>query len=373
MNPQWIAQRLEAFDEINAGFRKIYELSRSLKNPINLLVGQPDFDVPEPIKEAAIAAIRSGKNAYSPTQALPELAEKIRADLRSRWPDADRDVIVTGGTMGAINLTLLSLLNPGDEVILFDPCFLAYAPMVKLFGGVPVFVDTYPDFQVKLDRVAAAVTPRTKAILLCTPGNPTGVVQSRDNLKALAEFAAQRQIALISDEIYAAFCFDEPFISAAAFNPDTIVVSSFSKTYGMTGWRLGFAHGPRKLIDAMVKVQIVTYVCAPTPAQHAALTAWDYDVSHYNNLYRQKRDLLLRHLDPHFGVVKPGGAFYFFIQTPWGTGQSFVEACHARNLLVLPGHIFSRRDTHFRLSFAASDETLLQGVDVLNDLANERP
>ncbi len=373
MHTHWIAQRLSAFDEINVGFRKIYELSHSIKDPINLLVGQPDFDVPDPIKEAAIQAIRSGKNAYAPTQALPELAEKIRADLRRRWPQANRDVLVTGGTMGALNLTLLALLNPGDEVILFDPCFLAYAPMIRLFGGVPVLVDTYPDFQVSLDRVEAAVTPRTKALLLCTPGNPTGVVQKRTHLKALAEYAYERRIVLISDEIYAAFCFDEPFISAAEFNPDTIVVSSFSKTYGMTGWRLGYAHGPKELINAMVKVQIVTYVCAPTPAQYAALTAWDYDVSHYNEAYRHKRDLILQNIDKRFGVVKPGGAFYYFIQTPWGTGQEFVEACHARRLLVLPGHIFSQRDTHFRLSFAASDETLLKGIEILNDLACHPP
>lgn len=372
MHDQWISQRLTYFEELNAGFRRIYELSRKLNNPINLVVGQPHFDVPEPIKDRAIAAIRQGKNSYAPTQGLVELREHIKADLMKRFGDPNRDVIVTGGTMAALNLALLASLNAGEEVILFDPCFMAYGPMVRLFGGVPVLVDTYPDFQIDPDRLAAAITPRTKALILCTPGNPTGVVQSREVLKAVAELASQRRLLLICDEIYSTFCYDEPFVSPAAYDPDVVVVSSFSKTHGMTGWRIGYAHGPRQFIDAMVRVQLVTFVCGPSFAQHAALTAWDFDMSAYLADYRRKRDRMMAGLDPErFQIVKPGGAFYFFIPTPWGTGQEFVQACIEKNLMVLPGSIFSQRDTHFRVSYAATDETLDQGAAVLNELARK--
>ena len=370
MHDAWISQRLSYFDELNAGFRRIYELSRNLKNPINLVVGQPHFDVPEPIKQTAITAIQRGHNSYAPTQGLVALRDHIKADLMRRYGDVERDVVITGGTMAALNLALLATLNPGDEVLLFDPCFMAYGPMVRLFGGVPVMVDTYPDFQIDPERVKAAITKRTKAMIMCTPGNPTGVIQKIEVVKEVAKLAMHRRILLICDEIYSTFCYDEPFVSPAAYNPEVLVASSFSKTHGMTGWRVGYAHGPRRLIDMMTRVQLVTYVCGPNFAQHAALFAWDFDMTPYREEYHRKRDRFLHGLDrEHYHVVKPGGAFYFFIPAPWGTSNEFVEACITQNLMVLPGTIFSERDTHFRVSYAATDETLDQGLEVLNRLA----
>lgn len=367
MHDAWICERISCFDELNVGFRRIYELSRNLKQPINLALGQPHFDVPEPIKEAAIAAIRQGHNSYAPTQGYVPLLDRMRADVRQRFGDPERDVIVTGGTMAALNLALLASLNSGDEVILFDPCFMAYGPMVRLFGGVPVMVDTYPDFQIDPDKLKAALTPRTKAMILLTPGNPTGVVAEPERLQAVVQLAAARGILVLSDEIYSTFCYDAPFVSPAAFDPNVVVLSSFSKTHGMTGWRIGYAHGPKQFIDAMTKVQLVTYVCGPNFAQHAALSAWGFDMSPYLHDYRQKRDRFLKRLDPSLYQPTPaGGAFYFFIPAPWGTATDFVEKCIENNLMVLPGHIFSRHDTHFRVSYAAKDEVIDAGVDVLN-------
>src|SRR5262245_44427116 len=160
-------------------------------------------------------------------------------------------------------------VNSGDEVIVFDPYFVMYPHLVHLAGGRPVFIDTYPDFSLDADRVQAAITPRTKAILVNSPANPTGRVAGADELRALAALADRHGLLLISDEIYRLFCYDQPFASPARFNEDVLVIDGFSKSHGMTGWRLGLAHGPRRLIEEMTKLQQFTFVCAPSPMQYA--------------------------------------------------------------------------------------------------------
>lgn len=365
-----LAARLAGLDEMNAHFRRIYELSRSLTDPINLVVGQPDFEVPRPLRDAACAAIQAGHNGYAPTQGLVALRERIRADLAQKHPHvSDRDVLLTGGTMAALNLAFLATLNPGDEVILFDPAFMAYEPMVRLFGGVPVWVNTYPDFQIDPDRLASACSARTKAILLCSPGNPTGVIQKPERVRAVAELAAQRGLLLISDEIYAEFVYDEPWVSPLTYNPETLVVGSWGKTYAITGWRIGYAHGPAHLIEAMTRVQMVTFVAGPSFAQQALLTGGQVDLSGVLQDYQRKRDWLLSALGPDYPASKPGGAFYLFLPAPWGTGTEFVEAAVQHKLMILPGRVFGQQDSHFRLSYAASDATLARGVEVLRLLA----
>jgi aspartate aminotransferase/aminotransferase len=233
-----------------------------------------------------------------------------------------------------------------------------------------VFVDTYPDFRIDVDRVAAALTPRTKLILFNSPANPTGAVAGTDEVRALAELAAERKVALISDEIYQQFCYDASFISPGLFNDQTIVIDGFSKSHAMTGWRVGFVHGPTAVIDTMVKLQQYTFVCAPQPAQWAGAVALDADVSRLMQTYRQKRDRLVQGLDDCFDLVTPGGAFYAFPRVPWGTGTEFVSRAVEDNLLIIPGKIFSRQDSHFRISYAASDETLDRGIQILRRLAD---
>ncbi len=181
---RWIAERMRHIE--SSGIRKVFELARSLQDPINLSIGQPDFDVPEPIKTAAHAAIDRGANAYTVTQGIPELRAKIQAELRTRYRHADREVFVTSGTSGGLLLALCCTVNPGDEVIVFDPYFVMYPHLVTLAGGTTVYVDTYPDFSIDPDRVRAALTPRTKAILVNSPANPTGRVHSRELLRDLA-------------------------------------------------------------------------------------------------------------------------------------------------------------------------------------------
>ena len=276
-------------------------------------------------------------------------------------------------------LTVLAMVNPGDEVIVFDPYFVMYPALVEMVGGRAVMIDTYPDFRIDPARVAAAITPRTKMILLNSPANPTGVVAAEADLKAVAELAAKHNIALVSDEIYRTFCYDAPLVSAAKFNEQTIVVDGFSKTYGVTGWRLGFMHGPTAVIDKLTMLQQYTFVCAPHPLQWAAVAALDVDMSEYIAAYRRKRDRVVSGLtEAGYKVVRPGGAFYVFPEVPQKrtggasgtreTGTEFVGRAIEKELLVIPGGIFSGRDTHFRISYAASDATIERGLAVLAGL-----
>jgi aspartate aminotransferase/aminotransferase len=367
-NPNsWIAERTLAFD--SSGIRKVFALAATMKNPINLSIGQPDYDVPEPIKDAACESIRSGKNMYSPTQGIAPLIDKLQQDVQSRYKHEDRSLFISSGTSGGLVLAMLSLVNPGDEVIVFDPYFVMYVPLIQLVGGVPVLIDTYPDFKIDIDKVRSAITPKTKLVLFNSPSNPTGVTATPQEVRGVAELCLEKGIALISDEIYSAFHFGEPTPSPAEFNPQTIVIDGFSKTYAMTGWRLGFVHGPSAIIQTMTKLQQYTFVCAPTPLQHASLAALDFDMSNYYANYEKKRDRIVEGLRGYYEFVQPGGAFYIFPKVPSGNATEFVAKAIANELLVIPGNIFSKRDTHFRISFAASDATLDRGIEVLRKLA----
>jgi aspartate aminotransferase/aminotransferase len=369
MHEHWIAERMRHID--SSGIRKVFELARSLKNPVNLSIGQPNFDVPAPIKTAAHEAIDRGANAYTVTQGIPELRSRIQADIDRHYRHAEREVFLTSGTSGGILLALCCTVNPGDEVVIFDPYFVMYPHLVTLAGGTSVFVDTYPDFRLDLDKVRAALSPRTKAILVNSPANPTGMLYDRDSLRGLAQLAAERNILLMSDEVYRVFAYDAPFCSPAEFNEDVLVFDGFSKAYGMTGWRLGFAHGPRRLIQEMIKLQQFSFVCAPSMVQHAGVVAWDYDVSAITADYHRKRDRIYEGLKGRYEIVKPGGAFYLFPKTPWGTATEFVAEAIRNNLLIIPGITFSRRDTHFRISFSADDSTLDRGIEILNRISRQ--
>ncbi len=364
---RWIAERMRHIE--SSGIRKVFELARSLQDPVNLSIGQPDFDVPQPIKAAAHAAIERGANAYTVTQGIPELRDKLRTDIRAWYGQADREVFVTSGTSGGLTVALCCTVNPGDEVIVFDPYFVMYPYLVTLAGGTTVLIDTYPDFSIDVDRVRAALTARTKAIIVNSPANPTGRMHPREVLRDLAKLAAERGVLLMSDEVYRVFCYDQPFVSPAEFNEDVLVFDGFSKAYGMTGWRLGFAHGPKRLIQEMIKLQQFTFVCAPSMVQHAGIAAWDYDVSHIVADYRRKRDRIYEGLKDHYELVRPEGAFYAYPKAPGGSGSEFVTEAIRNNLLLIPGSVFSSRDTHFRLSYAADERTLDRGIEILNRIA----
>ena len=308
---------------------------------------------------------------YSPTQGIAPLIERLEKDIADRYDHDDRSLFISSGTSGGLVLTMLSLVNPGDEVIVFDPYFVMYVPLIQLVGGVPVLIDTYPDFRIDLDKVRSAITQKTKLVLFNSPSNPTGVNASTQEVRGIAELCLEKGIALVSDEIYSAFQFGAPVPSPAEFNPQTIVIDGFSKTYAMTGWRLGYVHGPAPIIQTMIKLQQYTFVCAPTPLQHASLAALDYDMTGYYANYEKKRDRIVEGLQDYYEFVQPGGAFYIYPKVPSGNATDFVAKAIANELLVIPGHIFSRRDTHFRISFAARDAMLDRGIEVLRKLARQ--
>jgi aspartate/methionine/tyrosine aminotransferase len=373
-----ISERAKSIDV--SGIRRAFELGAKLKNPINLSIGQPDFPVPEPIKRATIRAIEQDRNGYTLTQGVPELLASISrhlaADVGWNAPSDELGLIVTSGTSGALMLAFIGLLNPGDECIIADPYFVLYPNLGKIVGGSVVCCDTYPDFRMTAERVEPLITERTKLLLLNSPSNPSGVVLNSQEIRELVDLCERRGVLLISDEIYDQFTYsdareDGKCPSPARMTDQILLVRGFGKTYGCTGWRLGYVAGPKPIIQQLQKLQQYTYVCAPSMAQVGLAGAFDVDMSGHIATYQRRRDLVLDAFKGVAHIEPPGGAFYAFVEVPKRLGLSasaFAERAVEHNVLVIPGKTFSRRDTHFRLSYAVSDKTLQPGLEVLAGL-----
>jgi aspartate aminotransferase/aminotransferase len=357
-----------------SGIRKIFELVASMEDPINLSIGQADYDVPEAIKKEAIKAINEGFNRYTVTQGIPELNLKIMSKLKEQYAYVPEECLVTSGVSGGLALAFLSLINPGDEVLLPDPYFVMYKVLVQLCQGVPKYYSLYPDFKLRKEELESQITDKTKLILLNTPSNPTGAVFSPSELSMLAEVARKNDLLVICDEIYKKFVYTERFHSIAEYYPEKLILlGGFSKTFGMPGWRMGYATGPRAILDKMMVLQQFTFVCAPSFAQKAVLLALDLDMKEYIERYKVKRDLIYNGLKSHFKVTKPAGSFYIFPELPEGmTGQEFIQEALTRKILVVPGTAFSRSDTHFRISFAAPDEDLERAAGMLCEMVEKK-
>jgi len=389
-----IADRAGKID--SSGIRKVFALAAQLENPINFSIGQPDFDVPEQLKEEAIKAIRDGFNKYSQTAGDDLLKEKVSELIKKDVGWEKTSVLVTSGTSGGILLAFLAMINPGDEVIIPDPYFVIYKHVINMLGGKCVFIDSYPKFDLPVDKIAEAITSKTKIIVLNSPCNPTGMVYSQQRLEKLAQIAAEKDVLILSDEIYEKFCYDDSFVSIGKYYDKTLILGGFSKSHAMTGWRLGYAAAPeslKHLVEEMTKIQQYTFVCAPTPFQKAAIAALDYDMSSFVQAYRKKRDILYEGLKASFELVRPGGAFYAFVKAPprllvplprlasgdagagedksGGRATEFVQKAIKNNVLIIPGNVFSEKDTHFRISYATSDDKIRQGVEILRKLALE--
>jgi aspartate/methionine/tyrosine aminotransferase len=352
-----------------SGVRRIFDLARKMENPINLSIGEPDFDIPEPLKREGIEWIQKGFNKYVPTQGIPELREKIGEYLENKGVEVE-DVMVTAGVTGGILLCCLTLVDPGDEIIIPDPYFVMYEYVVLLMGGTPVFVDTYPDFTLREESLRKAVTEKTKMIIINSPNNPTGAVYYPKELKMVANIAKENDLLILSDDIYDKYLYEaDQHHCMGQIYPKTLTLGGFSKSWAMTGWRLGFAAGPGEIIQQMTTLQQYSFTCAPSFAQKAAIKALDYDVSELIEHYRRKRDLVYEGLRGKYPVQKPRGAFYIFPETKSGDSSKFVEKAIENNLFIVPGSVFSKRNTHFRISFAASDDMLMKGIEILNRIA----
>lgn len=392
-----ISDRAKGVDA--SGIRRVFELGAKLKDPINLSIGQPDFPVPDAIKRAAIDAIEQDRNGYTLTQGVPALLEKIRDDAYAHlgWPAQTSPgsaalvadgygAMVTAGTSGGLMLASMAMLDPGDEYIIPDPYFVLYPNMGRLIGARPVFCDTYPDFKMTAQRVEPLITKKTKFVLSCSPGNPTGVTMTQQECDDLADLCARRGVVLISDEIYDSFVFPEvgstelpgrapsaARVTQRVSKPweSVLVVRGFGKNYGATGWRMGYVMGPSALVEQMAKVQQYTYVCAPSMAQWGCVAAFGADISAVLRGYVRRRDTVVKALADLTELAIPSGAFYAFVKVPPSLGMTatqFVEKAIERRVLIIPGGVFSRRDTHFRLSFAAPEAKLQEGLAILAEL-----
>ncbi|MDR2643601.1 MAG: pyridoxal phosphate-dependent aminotransferase [Planctomycetaceae bacterium] len=370
MGLRYISKRAGSFE--SSGIRRVFDLAADLSDPINLSIGQPDFDVPEVGRRAMLEAVNSRQSGYTPTQGLAQLRDEIQLRVDKQYGHSDRSVFISSGTSGALTLALLATVDAGDEVIFFEPYFVMYHALTCMVGGLPVPVSTYPDFRYDIDRLADVITPRTKAIILNSPANPTGKLATRAEIKAIAELAAKHDILLISDEIYRTFCYDGEFVSPAEFNERTLVLDGFSKSSGMPGWRVGVVHGQKELVEQMLKFQQYTFVCAPRVGQLGAAAVLDVDMSEQINSYRKRRDMLVEGLGNYYEINKPEGAFYMFPKIPDGykTASEFVErGIKEYSLLVIPGNVFSSVDTHFRISYSTTEANILRGIDALIKLA----
>lgn len=365
----FIAERMRCIDA--SGIRKVFALAAKMKNPINLSIGQPDYDVDDNVKQVAIREIQAGFNSYTQTWGIDELREEAAQYYQRRFGVSIKNVMVTCGVSGGLTLAFMAVINPGDEVICGDPYFVIYRHMIHLLGGVCRPVDTYPDFKLTAARVRAAITEKTKMIIINSPGNPTGACLEKDELAALAATAKKHNLLILADDIYEQLRYDTPACTIAGMCDNVILLNGLSKTGGMPGWRIGFAAGPEDIIQQMNTLQQYTFVCAPSFAQKAAAEALRTDVSAKVDAYRRKRDIVFDGLKDNFTLTKPAGAFYTFPQAPGGDGDAFVTRAIENSVLIIPGSVFSERKTHFRISFAAPDETLKRGVDVLNKLAKE--
>jgi aspartate aminotransferase/aminotransferase len=354
-----------------SGIRRIFHLAATLDNPIDFSIGQPDFDVPDRVKQAAIDAIQRGDNGYTVTLGLPSLREAILAQLADRYAEPPA-VLVTCGVSGALLLTLMATVNDGDEVLYPDPYFVSYPNLVTWFGGRPVAVPSVPSFRLPIENIQNAITPASRVLLINSPNNPTGIVYSADEIRQVCDLAEKHDLLIVSDEIYSDLCYDESLPSPIDYAPHrTILLRGFGKSYGMTGWRMGFVAGPEVLVSQMANMQQYTFVCAPSIAQHATIEALNTDISAQRDAYRHKRDTVAAALEGHFEFTHPSGGFYFFLKAPqrYGTATAFVEAALEKNLLCVPGTVFSQQDTHFRISYAVDDDTIRQGCSVLTAMA----
>ena len=352
--------------------RRMFALAGTLKNPINLSIGQPHFPAPEPVRAAITEALNRNQTAYTQTQGIVELRERLArkfAEVNGFTAHPD-NILVSSGVSSLIQLLFMATIDPGDRVLLTDPAFLIYRSLLEFLGAKIEYIpenfsaEDMAEFRARESKNADAI----KLIIFCTPSNPSGHIVSEAQIKLLAELAEETGAALVADEIYELFDYEGRFKSAASIYPNTITFMGYSKSYSMTGLRLSAVTGPEKFIKAMTTLQQYTVVCAPAPVQWAGIAALDLDMSAYVAEYKTNRDYCLERLSGKFEFTYPAGAFYFFAKIP-GTDREFVErAIKEKELLVVPGRIFSREQNRVRISYATDRATLERGMDALLDL-----
>ncbi|NUQ69985.1 MAG: aminotransferase class I/II-fold pyridoxal phosphate-dependent enzyme [Chthonomonadales bacterium] len=362
-----------------SGIRRFFDLAASLPDVISLGVGEPDFVTPWPIRKAALQSIEKGHTTYTANSGLRQLRELIARDVEKRTGavyDPDTEIIITVGVSEALDLALRTILDPGDETILFEPCYVSYSPCTALAGGVPVFVSTSADdgFAIDLDSVERAVTSRTKAMLICSPGNPTGAVQSAATLEGLADLAERHDLYVLSDEIYSELVYGQDHASLAEIPgvlDRLVLLGGFSKSHAMTGWRVGYACARAPIANGMLKIHQYTALCAPHVSQDAAIAALltgSAATEKMRREYWRRRDFMVGALnDMGLTCPTPAGAFYVFpsVTATGLTSTEFAERLlREEGVAVVPGGVFGDSgEGHVRCSYAASLDTLKRAIE----------
>jgi len=364
-----------------SGIRRFFDMLAEMHDVISLTIGEPDFTTPEPITRAAIASLEAGETHYTANGGMLELRGLIADDLARRngvtyLPRSE--LVITVGASEGLDATLRAICNPGDEVIYHEPCFVAYAPCIELAGGVPVAVptDAAADFAVSAEQIERAITPRTKAIFLGYPNNPTGAVLDEPALRGIAAVAERHDLLVITDEIYEQLVYgDYHHVTIAALprmRERTVLIGGFSKSYAMTGWRIGYVAAPAQLMEGIAKVHQYGIMCAPTPAQFAAIEALRSGqpfVAEMHAEYDRRRQLMTRRFN-EIGLrcFEPRGAFYCFPNVTDATGhddETFAQLLlEEERVGVVPGSAFGPSGAgHIRACYATAYEQIEVAMD----------
>lgn len=370
-----------------SGIRKFFDIAAQMDNVISLSVGEPDFQTPWNVRQAAVTALEKGKTKYTANAGIAELREAIGRNIhKNTGVDYDplSEIIVTVGGSEGIDISIRALINPGDEVLIVEPCFVCYAPIVSLCGGVPVSVQTTEETEFRLtpEMLRDKITDKTKLLILPFPNNPTGAVMERKDLEAIAEVIRETDILILSDEIYSSLTYGGKhcsIIQIDGMKERTIFVNGFSKAYAMTGWRLGYVAGPKPIIKQMLKIHQYGIMSSPTISQYAAIEALDNcdaDISKMRNEYDIRRRWLVNALnDMGLHCFEPKGAFYVFPSIK-STGLSSEEFCerllYEHNVAVVPGNAFGDcGEGYIRISYAYSLKHLMTAAERMKEFVEQ--
>lgn len=370
-----------------SGIRKFFDLAAQMEDVISLGVGEPDFQTPWNVRQAAVTALEKGKTKYTANAGIVELREAVSRNIHKNTGvdyDPKNEIIVTVGGSEGIDISLRALINPGDEVLIVEPCFVCYAPIVSLCGGVPVSVQTTEEteFRLTADMLREKITDKTKLLILPFPNNPTGAVMERKDLEAIAEVIRGTDILILSDEIYSSLTYGGKhcsIIQIDGMKERTIFVNGFSKAYAMTGWRLGYVAGPQPIIKQMLKIHQYGIMSSPTISQYAAIEALDNcdaDIVKMRNEYDIRRRWLVNALnDMGLHCFEPKGAFYVFPSIK-STGLSSEEFCerllYEHNVAVVPGNAFGDcGEGYIRISYAYSLKHLMTAAERMKEFVEQ--
>lgn len=365
-----------------SGIRKFFDILNEVPGVISLTVGEPDFKTPWHVREAAIASLEKGKTTYTSNTGLLEFRKQIANYLERRFNvsyDPSNEMIITVGGSEAIDLAIRAIVEPGDEVLIVEPAYVCYVPMTELCGGVPVVIPTRVEDKFKLtpELLKKYITPKTKMLILPYPNNPTGAIMTEEDLKKIADVLKDTNIVVLTDEIYGELTYGRKHFSFAAI-PEmwdrTIYVGGFSKSYAMTGWRLGYVCAPKEITKQMLKIHQYAIMCAPTVSQHAGIEAvlnGDEDIEYMKDCYNQRRRMLLSGLNEiGLSCFEPEGAFYVFPKIG-DYGLSSNEFCerllYEEKCAIVPGNAFGESGEGFaRISYAYSVEHISRAIDRLD-------